>query len=229
MSLFRRRGAATPPGLDDAGLRAVWQVASLLLDYPDERLVGQLPVLRAALAAVPAYLADPLLTMVSRIEEGDLGALQRAYVETFDHTRRHCLHLTYFTYGDTRRRGVALVRVKQAYRRAGAEPSGAELPDHLAVVLEFGAAVDVAAARSVLLEHRASLEVLRLALDRGGSPWAVVVTAVCRTLPPLVGEEEQAVARLIAEGPPAEEVGLDGYSLDPRLNPVPDYLTGAAR
>jgi nitrate reductase delta subunit len=60
----------------------------------------------------------------------------------------------------------------------------------------------------LLLAHRAGLELLRLALLEAGSPWAGVVTSVCATLPPLRGDETTAVARLAAQGPPAEEVGV---------------------
>ena len=72
---------------------------------------------------------------------------RQEYVDTFDVTRKCSLHLTYFTQGDTRRRGVALVEFKQAYRKAGVEfDTDAELPDHLCVVLEFGAVQDWATA-----------------------------------------------------------------------------------
>ena len=99
------------------------------------------------------------------------GQLQRDYVETFDVTRRCCLYLTYFAHGDTRKRGLALVQFKQAYREAGVELDAAELPDHLCVVLEFGATVDAETAWRLLNDHRAGIEMLRIALAETGSPW----------------------------------------------------------
>ena len=39
--------------------------------------------------------------------------------------------------------------------------------------------------------------------------------AVCDTLPALQGEEADAVRRLVEQGPPAEEVGLEPYGTDP--------------
>ena len=42
--------------------------------------------------------------------------------------------------------------------------------------------------------------------------------ALCATLPPLDGQGREAVARLVAEGPPGEEVGMDAYALDPGLD-----------
>ena len=56
--------------------------------------------------------------------------------------RRACPFLTYWTNGDTRNRGVAILRFKQAYEAGGFTIGNEELPDHLAVVLEFAAVGD---------------------------------------------------------------------------------------
>jgi nitrate reductase molybdenum cofactor assembly chaperone NarJ/NarW len=204
------------PHLAAPVLTTVWQSASLLLDYPDGRLLGDLPMLRAAVRTLPAELGSPLEDVVDHLEDSPLTDLQIAYVETFDSRRRCNLFLTYFLHGDTRKRGLALLRFKQTYLRSGfvldADPAhGEELPDHLCVVLEYAATVDRALGWKLLLDHRASLELLRMSLRDAGSPWTGAVAAVCATLPPLKGPERDAVARLAAEGPPAEEVGMTPY------------------
>ena len=89
------------------------------------------------------------------------------------------------------------------------------------MVLEFAATVDAAAGTRLLLEHRAGLELLGLALTDAGSPYAAAIAAVSATLPPLHGSVRDAVARLAAEGPPGEEVGLDPF--------VPPEVSGARR
>jgi len=191
---------------DDARTRALThRIAALLLEYPTSELVAQVPDLRAA-APTPAF--DPLLDHLGTVP---LTALTAEYVDTFDLRRKVCLYLTYYAYGDTRERGMALLAFKRAYRSAGLEVSPEELPDHLCVVLEFSATADVEAGTRLLLEHRAGLELLRLALVDRGSPWAGALTAVCSTLPALRGDEREAVARLAAEGPPGEQVGLEPY------------------
>ena len=191
--------------------RTAWQCASLLLDYPTEELLERLPAVREAASGLPDPLGPPLLGLVDHLASGDLGELQAAYVATFDDRRRCNLFLTYFAHGDTRKRGLALLRFKQAYLAAGVEPDDSELPDHLCVVLEFAATVDPATGRRLLLDHRAGLEVLRLSLRDLGSLYAGAVEAVCATLPALRGDEWEAVRRLAAEGPPEEEVGLTPY------------------
>lgn len=204
-------------------LTIVWQSVSLLLDYPDEELLDRLDLLRSASRQVPTTIGESIRQFIGHLESTPLADLQADYVETFD-TRRRCnLFLTYFAHGDTRKRGMALLRFKQTYLRAGfelaAESSrGGELPDHLCVVLEFAATVDQERGRQLMLDHRAGLELLRLSLRDMSSPWAGLLDAVTATLPPLRGDERDAVRRLAAEGPPEEEVGLAPFA-NPQFSP----------
>lgn len=204
-----------------ADLRPVWAACSALLDYPTSELVAGLDEIEAL---VPGN--SDLAGLIEHLRSRDLRVLQEEYVETFDHTRKCALYLTYYAYGDTRRRGAALVRFKEAYRSCGVEwdEASGELPDHLCAVLQFGATVDVEVAWQLLNEHRAGIEMLRIALSgwrnhdgSTGSAWHGAIRALCGTLPELAGEEADAVRRLIEQGPPAEEVGLDGYGADPAL------------
>jgi nitrate reductase delta subunit len=95
------------------------------------------------------------------------------------------------------------------------------------VLLEFGATADIAVARGLLLAHRAGLELLRLALEDAHSPWALVLKAVSATLPPLVGDDREAVMKLAAQGPPAEEVGLAPFA-PPEYMPEPGGSHGGS-
>ena len=199
--MFRRR--STHGRREDAA--RTWAVCSVLLDYPTEELVSSLDELEALVADDPH-----LVPLIDHMRERTLAELQQDYVATFDHTRKCALYLTYFAYGDTRRRGAALVAFKEAYRRGGVEWSEehGELPDHLCAVLQFGATVDVAIARQLLEDHRAGVEMLRIALagwrnDDGstGSPWAASLPADhALDLPVrLVGRQEHLVPVVEAE------------------------------
>ncbi|MDP2773929.1 MAG: nitrate reductase molybdenum cofactor assembly chaperone [Nocardioides sp.] len=204
----------------DAQLTVGWQAASLLLGYPDEELLDRLDLVRQASHELPDRVGEPLRACVDLLQGTPLTELEADYVETFDTRRRHNLFLTYFAHGDTRKRGMALLRFKQAYLASGFELTDTELPDHLCVVLEYAATIDRAQGRQLLLDHRAGLELLRIALGESGSRWAGAVEAVTATLPPLQGDEWDAVRRLAAEGPPDEEVGLTPYET-PAFDPGP--------
>jgi nitrate reductase delta subunit len=197
-----------------------WQAASLLLGYPDQELRDRLDLIRSASLELPEHVGRPLHECVEQLAGVPPGQLEADYVETFDTRRRHNLFLTYFAHGDTRKRGMALLRFKQTYLASGFELTDSELPDHLCVVLEYAATIDRARGRGLILDHRAGLELLRISLAEAGSRWTGAVEAVTATLPPLKGDEWEAVRRLAAEGPPEEEVGLTPYST-PAFDPGP--------
>lgn len=202
-----------------------WQAQSLLLAYPDERFAQHLALAARVAAVLPDPVAHPLIRFTAHAGQTAPADLAAAYVATFDHRKRCCPYLTYYAHGDTRKRGIGLLRLKQTYAAAGWRLGDDELPDHLAVVLEF-AATDPAAGTRLLTEHRAGLELLRLALNDDGSPWAHVLDSVCATLPALAGDDREAVMRLAAQGPPEEQVGLDPYAAPVFL---PDPVVGGPR
>ncbi|GAA3748039.1 nitrate reductase molybdenum cofactor assembly chaperone [Salinactinospora qingdaonensis] len=192
------------------------RVAALVLDYPSEELLADIPLLRTAIAELPEPMRAELGGVLDHLEQTPLRKLAEDYVATFDLRRRCCLHLTYYAYGDTRKRGTALLSFSSAYQISGFEPAVDELPDHLCVLLEFAATVDTEAGTRLLVQHRAGLELLHLSLSDADSPYRGALAAVSATLPPLTERLRDAVARLAAEGPPGEEVGLDPFT-------PPDY------
>ncbi|UNO38565.1 nitrate reductase molybdenum cofactor assembly chaperone [Streptomyces sp. MST-110588] len=183
------------------------QAASLLLGYPDESWPGRLSAVRTALEPVPGPDIALLLRFCARVQETPPLALGAQYIATFDRSRRRCLYLTYYTDGDTRRRGAALAGLKALYREHGWQPPGDELPDHLPLMLEFAARTPQAGTK-LLAGHRPALELLRLALASYRSPYADIVEAVCHTLPGPGPADRRAALRLARSGPPAEAVGL---------------------
>ena len=187
-----------------------WALLSLLLRYPDERVI-------AATADVAALPAGDVRDALERFRWTDTPAA--TYVETFDLRRRATLELTYYAHGDTRERGMALLRLKKLYRVAGLPLDSKELPDHLAVMLAFASLAPEGYGEALLAEHRPAIELLRLSLHDLQSPYAHVLDAVAALLPRLTVSERSEVARLAREGPPDEAVGLEPYG-PPEAMPV---------
>lgn len=201
-------------------LTRAWQSASMLMDYPGEELFSNLELLAEVAATLPDKLGAGLQQTITHLRSQPLYESQSDYVDTFDTRRRGCLFLTYFSNGETRKRGLALLRIKQVYIKAGLILTDDQLPDHLCVVLEFAATTDQQAGLKMILDNRAGLELLRLHLNEINSPWRGALEAVCATLPALKGKDHEAVERLIAEGPEDEQVGLNPYGM-PDLMPTP--------
>ena len=89
-------------------------------------------------------------------------------------------------------------------------------------MLEFAATADLAVGLQLLQEHRAGLELLRLALLEAATLYAAPVEAVCALLPGPSPADVAAAKALARTGPPREQVGLE-------LAPFPAASTGGSR
>lgn len=188
-----------------------FRIASWLLRYPDERLLAG----RGELAAAAAGLRDrrvrePLARFAAAFAQEPSGRLlAERWVATFESRRRTSLYLTYFTHGDTRGRGQALLRLRKLYRAGGLPMEGRELPDFLPAMLEFAGSAPEGYGTALLREHRAGLELLRIALREQSSPYADVVDGVAVALG-APGEGDRArLEKLLRDGPPQERVGVE--------------------
>jgi nitrate reductase delta subunit len=200
----------TIPGYDDHEHAAVLQAASVCLRYPDGHVTPLLPLVRAAVSTLP--VGAPRTRMTAFVDAAEAMAASRLaehYVSVFDQRRRCCLYLTWWSDGETRRRGASLAALKQRYRAAGMELDSTELPDFLPAVLEYAATGDLVDGLALLQEHRAGLELLRLALHDATSPYADVLEAVCALLPGPSPTDVAAAKALARTGPPREQVGLE--------------------
>ena len=217
---MRAAGGAGQAVTDDAAAAvSPFKLASVLLQYPTAALFEGLDHLDAAAAATgPRAARQALGRFLAWLRATPPDQVAQQYVATFDLRRRCALYLTYYRFGDTRRRGMAMLEFKAAYRAAGFEPSDAELPDYLPMVLDFAALTPRGTA--LLHRHRADLELLRHALHEAGTPYADVAEAICAQLPRL-GRRDLVLVRkaLQSDGPPSEEVGLEPFA-------PPGYLTG---
>ena len=149
--------------------RVVYQVASWCLDYPTVELVERLPLFAERPGRATGCAGDRRgSTAWSTTSAAPRSTACSAPTSTsFDLSRKHALYLSYWTDGDTRRRGEVLGRFKSAYRASGfLVDTHGELPDYLPMVLEFAARADLAAGRELLQAYRPSLELLRIALRR---------------------------------------------------------------
>ncbi|GAA0420850.1 nitrate reductase molybdenum cofactor assembly chaperone [Actinoplanes capillaceus] len=192
----------------------IFQLTSLLLTYPDGELLAAGDELRAAAAGV-----DGLESFVDWLLATSPIEVQRHYVQTFDLRRRSGLYLTYYLHGDTRKRGMALLMLKQRYRAHGLRLADGELPDLLPIVLEFAATAGPGDGEAPLRQHRQGIELLRAALHETRTPYAMVLDVVCELLPQLTDADREALTALAFDGPPVETVGLDAVGMGPNLAP----------
>ena len=192
---------------------SAYKLCSLALQYPDAELVAGREELAAEVAELPAGRAtDAIGRFFTWFAQTPALELAQHYVRTFDLHKRTGLYVTFYSLGDRRERGLALLRMKKLYRAAGFEVEGHELPDYLPLMLEFAAAATAEHGDLVLREHRPALEVIRLSLHEQESPYEHVLDAVCELVGGLSASERLSLDRLLAQGPPQELVGLEPFA-----------------
>lgn len=206
--------------MSDKQTAAARLAAAWLLSYPDSTLLERLDGIAAVVVELPASTGAPLSAFLSHLSETPLSEVQAHYVTVFDMKRKACPYLTYWTDGDTRNRGRAILRFKQAYLEAGYDLGSEELPDHLSVVLEFAAIGDTLTGEALLAEHQDAIHLLRDALAKMESTYVHVLDAIVATLPRLTPEIRERMAHIAASGPPVESVGLEPFGVSVTIDPI---------
>ena len=191
----------------------IYKLCSLALQYPDEQLLAGRDELTSVVAGLTQNRPSASLrSFFAWFGSAAALTLAQEYVKTFDLAKRSTLYLTFYSLGDRRDRGLALLRLKRLYRAGGLPLHDRELPDFLPVMLEFASAAAPGQGEVVLREHRASLELIRLSLHDRHSPYAAVLDAVCEQVGALSAGERLSLDRLLAQGPPQELVGLEPFA-----------------
>jgi nitrate reductase molybdenum cofactor assembly chaperone NarJ/NarW len=197
------------------------RVLARLLSYPDAQVREHLADMRDALHTEQALTASRLAeidTLIERLRSARGIETEAAYVELFDRGRGTALHLFEHVHGDSRDRGPAMVDLIKTYEQAGLYLEPGELPDHLAVVLEYASTQPPTQAREFLREIAHILQVIFSALLRRESGYASVLAAALD----LAGEKAQAVT--LPEEPVLDEtweepLAFDGCSVQGQARP----------
>jgi nitrate reductase molybdenum cofactor assembly chaperone NarJ/NarW len=162
-----------------------YRILSAMLLYPEGDLVAALPELEHGLPVTMRARVAPLL---AHLAENDMITLQQEYVQTFDRTPSHSLHLFEHIHGESRDRGQAMVDLMEEYKKHGLEMQGDELPDFVPLFLEFLSQLDEEEAGRLLGDAVHVLAFIGRKLDANGSPYAGVFD-VLESLSPVAAEE----------------------------------------
>ncbi|HZY05633.1 MAG TPA: nitrate reductase molybdenum cofactor assembly chaperone [Anaeromyxobacteraceae bacterium] len=148
-----------------------------LLSYP---AADPLPLARRCRALCGGRSARHLDAFVSRAERAGPHELEETFSATFDLQPACAPYLGHHLCGDGPGRGLFLARLAGVYRQDGFAAEGAELPDHLSVVLRYLAATPAGEAREALLRDglAPALDKMLAAFDDPDDAWRSVLAAL---------------------------------------------------
>lgn len=182
----------------------IFKLISLLLNYPADADLAALE------QAVWAEGSGSARTLVAQLDSGarlsdeetitvanfinhllvsEPTQLRADYVQTFDMTPEHSLHLTHHIFGEEKTRGPALIDLGEIYRSYGLAHDPKELPDFLPLILEFVSGLEAEEGRVFLADMGKVLGVLATNLEQATSPYASLIRIV---------EKHGTLARLAA-------------------------------
>ncbi|QEP41754.1 nitrate reductase molybdenum cofactor assembly chaperone [Ectothiorhodospiraceae bacterium BW-2] len=159
----------------------IYKLLSRLLDYPGRELFENFEELERVAANDPSLNESERETIcgfVSWLSLHTLTGAQQNYVETFDMTPEHDLHLTHHIFGDSGERGPALIDLTQHYSANGLAIVEKEIPDYLPLILEYLSTLDETQARFFLADARKVVSVLAKNLEKSDSPYAKLLKIV---------------------------------------------------
>ncbi len=209
----------------------IYRALAALLGYPQPELIDALPEIREVLAG-DEEVARGVEPLLQRLAAGELIELQQDYVQVFDRSPSHSLHLFEHIHGEDRARGQAMVDLIEEYKAHGFEPVSEELPDYVPLFLEFLSLCEAEEANRLLGDAVHVLAHVAKKLADSGSDYAGVLDALVwlspvapepLTVPPIRDMDEA----LETFGP-----GIDGVEpllkpTLPQIAPVNFYPTGS--
>ncbi len=163
----------------------LYKILSILLSYPNQELIEHLTELEQSIGGLKgASEADQeiLHEFLNTLKDCSLTELQADYVQTFDLTADHSLHLTHHLYEEQdRARGPTLVNLIDYFKSTGLELKCKELPDYLPLLLEYASTLeDELSARVFLRETSPACATIADKLEEAGSPYAPLLRLVER-------------------------------------------------
>lgn len=184
-----------PSNLHDVEeLRLALKLCSLFLRYPEEEWVNNKELEMAVDSIQNRGLQHCISQFISYTKGTPFRQLDENYVRWFDFSEQTSLYLTHGIFGDNRERGLAFVKLKMEFAKAGFYIKNGELPDYLPLILEFAAVAEEQFIQKMFLIHKKAIDTLLAELEKKDNPYAYLLKAVVTIAAiflPTKGENEQ--------------------------------------
>lgn len=156
---------------------AVLAIASRLLSYPEKNIQEEQSLIEEGIKENIYNSALRLKLMIASSSILDLSEQERkeTYVWTFDLKSKLGLYLTAHEFGDSNKRGAALIQLQKTISKAGFERVEGELADYIPMLLEY-VAISTEDMDNDRLVRRLAVAISRMRNSiAGDNPYAVIL------------------------------------------------------
>lgn len=122
---------------DETVEKGVARLFADMLDYPAAGLAERVRESEVLVSGLDAGAADLLGEFRAFVDRTPLGQMEEAYTGTFDLDAACHPYVGYQLFGESYKRSIFLLEIKERYRSQGFAASEKELPDRLSEVLRF--------------------------------------------------------------------------------------------
>lgn len=130
----------------------IFELFARMLEYPQPGLAQGIDECETLVASGNPKAAGLLREFRAFVEKTPAGRLEEVYTSTFDLNTVYHPCVGYHLFGESYKRSVFIIELKERYRQVGLEV-GTELPDHLALVMRYLAGNRDHEAADELIEH----------------------------------------------------------------------------
>ena len=160
-------------------MKNTYKILSLLLDYPDKEVKGNLSAIMNTInedGLLNKTQSEKLQSFLNYAMPLSLSEWRMQYVQLFDFSSNSNLYLFDHVYGDSRERGQAMVDLTEMYAKSGFVPYPNELPDYLPLFLEYLALLEEAKDSEVLLKEISHILMnMKKALEKKETPYSFLL------------------------------------------------------
>ncbi|WP_083698354.1 nitrate reductase molybdenum cofactor assembly chaperone [Bacillus haynesii] len=157
--------------------RLVFKLCSLFLRYPDKEWTESEEVNQIVDEMTDKGMKHCLRQFLTYVNETSYKELCENYVRWFDFSEPKTLYLTHARFGENRERGLAFVKLKMEFAKAGFYIKNDELPDYLPLILEFASIAEKDFVQKVFLIHKKAIDQLLTELEKEDNPYGFLLKA----------------------------------------------------
>ncbi|WP_243292436.1 nitrate reductase molybdenum cofactor assembly chaperone [Bacillus sp. FJAT-47783] len=157
--------------------RLVFKLCSLFLRYPDKEWTESDEVNQLIQSIENKGINHCFRQFNKYVKETPYKELSENYVRWFDFSEQNTLYLTHGLFGENRERGLAFVKLKMEFAKAGFYIKNDELPDYLPLILEFASVADEHFVQKVFFINKKAIDQLLSNLEKQDNPYGFILKA----------------------------------------------------